>query len=171
MVVRPERLTLAMTILQVALEDAMELDALAGGEADGAGGLGAQIVMDEPLGGRDAASGHLAADHEAPGLFLFLLGELGAQIPVILLVAAVVLEQDVVRFFEMGDGGISQRLGDGAAEAVAGDFDFFRGSFAHDERGMLLRKNEPASRNTGNSDRRSREFGRTEYWKNGMVED
>jgi hypothetical protein len=58
-------------------------------------GLRAEVVMDEPLLRGDAAAGHLAADHEAPGLFELGLGALGAHVAVVLLVGTVVLEQDV----------------------------------------------------------------------------
>ena len=58
---------------EVADEDAVELDALAGGEAEVAvaDGMG-EVVVGEVLLGGEAAAGHFGTDHEAPGLVFFL---------------------------------------------------------------------------------------------------
>jgi hypothetical protein len=91
-----------------AFEHAVELDALAVGEAHVAEGLGAKVVVDHPLLGGDASAGHLAADHEAPGLFELGLGALGAHIAVILLVGAVVLDEDVAVLRDVRGAGVSE---------------------------------------------------------------
>ena len=122
--------------LEVAFEDAVELDALAVGEAEGAFGEDAEVVVDEPLLGGDAAAGHFGADHEAPGLFLFFLVAGGAEVAVVLLVAAVELEEDVFGVLDVGQGGVGEVFGEVAAEAVGCEFDFFDAGFGHGGEGL-----------------------------------
>jgi hypothetical protein len=93
---------------QAAFEHAVELDALAVGQAHVAAGFRAKIVVDEPLRGGDAAAGHLAADHEAPGFFELGLGALGAHVAVVLLVGAVVLEENVRVLRDVWGAGVSE---------------------------------------------------------------
>ena len=99
--------------------------------------------MDEPLLGADAAAGHLAADHEAPGLVLAFLRALRAQVAVVLLVAAVELEQDVRVLGNVAERGVRELFGDLAAEAVGGEFDVFDGGFAHGVGGIFGGEQRP----------------------------
>ena len=125
---------IADDFLHAAFEHAVELDALAVGEAHVAHRFGAKGVVDHPLLGGDAAAGHFAADHEAPGLVLLFLGKLGTQVAVILLVGAVVLHEDVAVLRDARGAGISEKLGKLATEAGGGEFDVFDGGFAHKRR-------------------------------------
>lgn len=80
---------------EAAFEHAMELDALTIGQAHVAHGLGAKLVMDEPLFGADSPAGHFAADHEAPSLVELGFIALGSLIAVVLLITAMKFEQHV----------------------------------------------------------------------------
>ena len=102
---------------QAAFKHAVELNSLAVGQTHVAKGLLAKVVMDEPLLGCDTAAGHLAADHETPGFVELGLGAFGADIAVILLVGAVVFEQDVGVLRDVRGAGISELLGQMATEA------------------------------------------------------
>ena len=114
---------------ETAFEDAVELDALAVGEAHVAHGFIAEVIMDEPLFGGDASAGHFGADHEAPSFFLFGFDEGSALVAVVLLVGAVVFEKDVGVVGDAGGAGVGEEFGELAAEAVGFKFDFFDGGF------------------------------------------
>jgi len=122
-------------LLETALEHAVKLDALTVGQAHVAHGLGAQVVMDQPLRRGDASAGHLAADHEAPVLFQFLLAALRAHIAVVLLIGAVVLEQDVAVLGDVGAAGVGKLLGQLAAQPGGLQLDLFNGGFGHGNAG------------------------------------
>ena len=102
---------------EVAFEHAVELDSLTVSKADGAFGKHAQIVMDEPLAGGDAAARHFGADHEGPCFVLLFLGQGGTFIAVVLLIGAVKFEKHVFGIPDMGQGGVGEVFGDDTPEA------------------------------------------------------
>ena len=104
---------------QVGLEDAVELDGLARGDAHRVIAVaGRQIVEHAPLIGRHHAAGNAAADHHD----VFLAGL--AQVAVILLVGAVKLQELVVVLGKMIGARVVQRRGDGARERRDRGLDF-----------------------------------------------
>ena len=113
--------------LEVALEHAVELEALAGGHPEGAVG----VVVGEPLEpevllGRDGAGRDRDPHHEGVGLLEPGGLERPPGVAVVLLVGAVELEQMGIVLAEVRPLR-RQRLGDGAAQvppAALGDFDF-----------------------------------------------
>ncbi len=120
---------------EVRLEDAVELEPLAGGNAQsGVSDLVAKVEFSEQLGAVEFAAGNGRADHEAEGLAFDL-----AVVAVVLLVGAVVFEQLHARFAEEGVV-VGEFLRNGFEQVVAvllEDFDgtrffgFFFGIFGH----------------------------------------
>jgi hypothetical protein len=117
----------------------VELAALAGGEAQGAGGVAVgQVVEGEVLVRGDFAAGDLAADHEHVVLADALLGPPLAGVAVLLLVGAVELQQILAGVGQARDGA-GQVFRDRAAELPAGFLDGFerrqfrvqRGDYGH----------------------------------------
>ena len=103
--------------LEVALENAVELNALAGGEAQRAVRvLASKIVQRQILVRQDAAAGNLASDHEHVVLAQSLGPARLAGVAVLLLIGAVELEQALVLVVEFGSV-LLQFLGDVAAQA------------------------------------------------------
>ena len=133
-------------LLEVALEDAVQLDALPAGEAQRAVGvLAGEVVHAEVLLGGEPAAGDLAADHEDVVLAQPLAAPGLAGVAVLLLVAAVELDQVLVRVVELvGAGG--QFLGDRAAQPAAVFLDQFdrrplrlaRGGFVRRHQSILV---------------------------------
>ena len=118
--------------LELALDDAVELERLARGDAQAALGVGGgDGVQAQPLRRRDHAAGRAGADHEAvvglePGL-----AALVAQVAVVLLVAAVVLDQHLVGVGQRTGDGVGQALQQRAAQAAASGLDVFDGMGGH----------------------------------------
>jgi len=114
--------------LQLALDDPVELERLAGGDAQRmvavAGGDGVQL---EPLFGGDHPARGAGADHELVGRLQLLATALLAQVAVVLLVAAVVLDQGLVVLAQRAGERIGQALQQAAAQAVAAGLDVFDG--------------------------------------------
>ena len=93
-----------------AFEHAMQLNALTIGEAHVAHGFFTEVIVDEPLLRGDASTGHFRADHEAPGFFLFGFDEGRALVAIILLIGAVVLEQNVHVLRDVRSAGVSKKF-------------------------------------------------------------
>ena len=109
---------------QVALDDAVELDRLPGGEADGAvGPLPRDLVQLQPLLGADAPAGDAEAGHEADGRLHALAPALRSQVAVVLLVEAVELRQLRVVLGQSAGDDVAHAFGDGAAERAAAGLD------------------------------------------------
>ena len=111
----------------------MKLNALTIRQAEAAFRELADFMVNEPLLAGNATAGHLAAHHEAPRLFFLGLESFPAKIAVILLVAAVELEENVVALIHVRDGGVRQDVRNGPTESVGSDFDVFDRCFAHDK--------------------------------------
>ena len=96
----------------------MELEALAGGDPEGAVGVAIGDLLErEVLAGVERARGERHAHHEGEGLLGVLLAA-PAGVAVVLLVGAVELEQGEVVAAEVGDIG-RERLRDRAPEMAA----------------------------------------------------
>jgi hypothetical protein len=81
-------------LLELAFDDTVELKRLARGQAQGAIGVATgDLIERQPLLRSADPAGQARADHEAVGGLEFLQAPLLAQIAVVLLVAAVKLEQ------------------------------------------------------------------------------
>ena len=118
--------------LQFALDDAMELERLARGDAQRVVGVpGGDGVQLQPLRRRDHATGRARADHELVRRLQLLPAALVAQVAVVLLVAAVVLDQGLVRFAQRAGDRVGQAVEQAAAQAMAFGFDVFDGMVAH----------------------------------------
>ena len=120
---------LADGLAQVALQDAVELEGLARGDAQRAVAEAVgQLVEAEVLLGGDDARGDAGPDHEVPLLVVAGLLEGGGGVTVVLLVGAVEFEQGVGGVAYADGGVVGQLGGDGAAEATAGGLDTFGGA-------------------------------------------
>ena len=116
-------------LFDIALEDAVKLEGLAGGEAErGRGNIARELVKNEPLVRGGLAAGEAHAEHEGEGFFLAGFFESEAEV-------AVVLEIESVEFRELAgivrdgrSGGVCEFLGEVAAEVVRVGFDDFVGA-------------------------------------------
>jgi hypothetical protein len=105
---------------QVALGDAVELDGLARGDAQGAVAVAvSQMVEREILRRRQSAGGDAHAHYELPVLLEAGLLQGGGGVAVVLLVGAVELEEGIGRLRHLGRGLVGQLRGDGAPETPA----------------------------------------------------
>ena len=99
-------------LFDIALEDAVELEGLARGEAErGGGNIARELIKNEPLVGGGLAAGEAHAEHEREGFFLAGFLESEAEV-------AVVLEIESVEFRKLAGivrdgrgGGVSEFLG------------------------------------------------------------
>ncbi|MNS71873.1 hypothetical protein D3C72_1052640 [compost metagenome] len=107
--------------LDVALEHPVELEGLAGGQADAAvqAVILGELVDHLPLGRGDDAARQAGAQHDVVQGLQLLGGALGADVSVILLIHAVEADQLEVVAIEATGEGILQILGYGAAQEVA----------------------------------------------------
>lgn len=104
---------------EVALENAVKLEGLAGGDLEGAVGVGVgERVEGEPLGRRADAAGDADARHEREGFFFVLLAALVAEIAVVLRVDAVEFRQEGTVLGDRACRGIGQIAEDVAAEKI-----------------------------------------------------
>ena len=106
----------------------MQLESLARGEAQRAVGVApGNLIERQPLLWRTDAAGQAGADHETVGRLQLLQAALLAQVAVVLLVAAVQLEELCVVFAQRAGNRVRQTLDDGAAQTPAGRLDAFNG--------------------------------------------
>jgi len=114
--------------LQFALDHAVELEGLARGDPQGviaiAGGDGVQL---QPLLGGDHAAGRTRTDHELVGRLQLLATAHVAHVAVVLLVAAVILDQRLVVLAQRPGHRVGQALQQAATQAAAVGFDVFDG--------------------------------------------
>ena len=104
-------------VAQVVLDDTVKLDALTGGDAQGAVAVaGGNVIVSQILLGGEFAAWQLAAHHE----LVFLAGL--ARIPIHLLIRAVKFDQDFAGLTEKGVRTF-QVLRQRAAQAVTFEFD------------------------------------------------
>src|SRR5262249_53197752 len=110
-------------LVEIALQHAVKLDALARGDRKRAVAAAVgEIVECEVLVRRDFAARDLAADHEHVVLADAALGAILAGVAVVLLIGAVELQQLLVLIVEVV--GVFKKLeGDGAAQGAAGLLD------------------------------------------------
>src|SRR4030095_4073916 len=85
----------------------------------------------EPLLRRPRAAGRAGADHEAVGRLQLLQAAFLADVAVVLLVTAVVLDQGLVAVAKRAGDRVGERLQQRAAQASAGLLDVFDGMVAH----------------------------------------
>jgi len=110
--------------LQLALDDAVHLEGLAGGHAQRAvGELVGDRVHREPLARRRRAARQARADHEAVGGLELLQPAFLAQVAVVLLVAAVELDQLGVVLAQRAGQWVGDALGERASQQAAGGLD------------------------------------------------
>ena len=126
--------------VQIALDDAVKLDALTAGEAQRPLSiLAGQVVHGEVLIRRNPAAGNFAADHEHI-VFAEAFGAAAlAGVAVFLLIGAVELEQLFILLAE-AVGVLPQLVGDGAAQRLTGFLDAFRGRALRRGRGDWPRR-------------------------------
>ncbi len=125
--------------LELALDHPVELECLAGGDAHRViGVVGGDRVQLQPLLRGDHAAGRARADHELVGRFELLPAALVAQVAVVLLVTAVVLDQGGVVLAQRSGERIGQALQQLPAQAPAVGFDCFNGMVAHGMRGAVV---------------------------------
>lgn len=118
--------------LQFALDHAMELERLARGDAQRMIGIaGGDAIQCQPLRGRDHPARRARADHELIRRFELLPPPLVANVAVVLLVAAVVLDQCLIVLTQRTGHRICQALFQRPTQAAAFGFDVFYG-VAHD---------------------------------------
>ena len=111
---------------QIGLDDAMELDRLARGDAQGlVAALIRQFVHRQILRAAEHAAGHAQARHEAVGLVQLALGALRPQVAIILQIDAVKLDQLLVVFGNRPARHLAESLGEGAAQKAAVGLDGF----------------------------------------------
>jgi hypothetical protein len=100
------------------------LEGLPSGNAQGAVGvLGGDAVERQPLGRRHHTTGNARADHEGIGRLELLPTTLVAQVAIVLLVAAVELEQLVVVVADRTGDRVGQAFDDAATQQPAGGLD------------------------------------------------
>ena len=118
--------------LQFALDDAVELEGLAGGDAQGVVGPGGGdgVQLQPPRRGEHAARG-ADPDHELVRRLELLPAAFVAQVAVVLLVAAVELDQALVLERQRTGDRVGQAFQQGAAQAAAAGLDVFDGRMAH----------------------------------------
>src|SRR5439155_16711227 len=110
-------------LLQMLFENAMQLDALAGREAEGSVAIGAgQIVDGKILFGGQPAAGNLATNHEDVVFSRPLFAASPARIAIVLLISPVKFQQLLILIVEMVGVG-HQLQGNGAAQLVTGLLD------------------------------------------------
>ncbi len=114
--------------LQLALDHAVELERLARGEAQRPVGVARRDRVErQPLLRGAHAAGQARADHETVGRLELLQAPLLAQVAIVLLVAAVELDQLRVVFAQRAGDGIGEALDQRAAQAAAGRLDVLDG--------------------------------------------
>ena len=107
--------------LEIALDHAVELERLTGGEPQRAVAVVRRdAVHRQPLGGRAHAAGHAHADHERVRLLQLLLAPFGAHVAIVLLIGAVELGQLGVVLGDRAGLRLGQTIGDAAAQEAAG---------------------------------------------------
>ena len=115
-------------LLEVLLQHAVELQALAGGDAERrVADFVAQVELGQQLIAGDAAAGDGCTDHETVELGLAacaIAASFGAALAVVLLVGAVMLQQVRIVFADKLVA-VAQLFGDVAGEVVAGQLDGF----------------------------------------------
>ena len=110
----------------------MELHGLARGDAQAAlGEIVRHAVQLQPLRGRQHAAGRAGADHEAVGGLELGDAALLAEVTVVLLVAAVVLDEDLVIVAQRAGDRIGEAGLERAAQAGALALDVFDGMRGH----------------------------------------
>src|SRR3546814_8963039 len=98
-------------------DHAVERERLARGDAQAALGIrGGDGIEREPLRGRDHAAGGAGANHEAVRRLQFRQPALLAYVAIVLLVAAVVLDQRLIAFMQRGGDRVGQALQQRAAQ-------------------------------------------------------
>ena len=106
--------------LEIALDHAVELEGLAGGEPERAV---AEVVGDpvhrQPLRRRADAARHAHPHHEGVGLLELLLAPLGPQVAIVLQIGAVELGQLRVVLVDRAGHRLGEALGDRAAQIAA----------------------------------------------------
>ena len=113
-------------LFDIALEHAVELEGLAGGQAERRrGDIPRELIENEPLGGRCLAAGQAHAEHEGEGFFLSGLFEGHAQVTVVLEIKPVEFRELTGLFGDGPRGGIGEFLGDRAAQVVRCGFEDF----------------------------------------------
>ena len=111
----------------VGLEDAVVLEGLAVGEADGTveGVAAGELVDAQPLLRGNHAAGQAAAQHDVFEIVELLVVPLGADVAVVLLVHAVEADELEVVAVEAAGEAVAEVLGDGAAQVAALAFEAF----------------------------------------------
>ena len=118
--------------LQFALDDAVELESLAGGDAQAALGVGGRDGVEfQPLRRRDHAARGAGADHEREVGFELLAAAHVAHVAVVLLVAAVILDEGLIVVGQRAGDLVRQRFDQRAAQTAALLFDVFDRVSAH----------------------------------------
>ena len=115
-------------LLQILLDHAVHLESLARGQAQRPGGVGAgELRQRQPLLRRHHAAGQARADHEAVGRLELLVFAFGAQVAIVLHVAAVELDELRVGLADGAGQRIRQALDQRAAQAARRLLDDFDG--------------------------------------------
>jgi hypothetical protein len=114
------------------LDHAVELEGLARGDAQRVVGVArGDGVQLQPLGRRDHAARRAGADHELEGRLQLLAAAFVAQVAVVLLVTAVVLDQGLVRLAQRASHRIGQALQQRPAQPRAVALDVLDGMPGH----------------------------------------
>ena len=107
-------------LLEIFLDHAVKLEGLARGQAQGTRAVGArQMRQRQPLLGAHDAAGQARADHETEGRLELLMLALGAQVAVVLHVAAVELDELRVGFANGAGQRIREAFHERTAQAAA----------------------------------------------------
>ena len=104
----------------------MQLKGLARGQAQAAVGvLIGQGIQRQPLRGRAHTAGQARADHETVGRLKLLLTALIAHIAIVLLIAAVKLDQHLIVFGKCAGNRVDQAFDQGTAQQATACLDAF----------------------------------------------
>lgn len=124
---------------QVGLDDAVDLEGLAGGNFDGAvSEVVGDVIDGDPLGRGGDAARDADARHERVGFFEAVFAAIGAEFAVILLVGAVEFDQLLIIFAEGAGGEVFEAFGESSTEVIAAGFNAFVGGkfgIAHEIKG------------------------------------